>query len=253
VTRRGPNPGTRGLVSLVGAGPGDPELLTVRALARLRAADLILYDGLISPEILALARGAVLESVARRVGVKTLSEAAVIARMVDASSQGFQVVRLKSGDPFIFGRGGEETAALAAAGVPFEVVPGVTTALAAPALCGIPVTHRKVSSAVLMLSGHAAASYGPLVDALPPGAATLVFLMGLGQRTAIRRRLLKRGWPPATPTAIVINASLAEQRLWSGRLDTLGLGDRIGGTSAPGVIIVGNTVAYATPFEDPHS
>jgi uroporphyrin-III C-methyltransferase len=243
-------PSGQGRVSLVGAGPGDPELLTLRAVRHLRAADLVLYDGLVSRQVLALAPHAKAVSVARRVGPKSLSQEAVIARMIDAANAGLRVVRLKSGDPFVYGRGGEEAQALRAAGIPVEVVPGVTTAFAAATLAGIPVTHREVSAAVVVVSGHAASSYGPLIDRLPPGSATIVVLMGLGDRARLRRRLLAAGWPAATPAAVVVNASRADQRIWTGRLDAIGRRDAIRGRSEPGVIIIGDAVAQATPPGD---
>lgn len=243
----------RGLVSLVGAGPGDPGLLTIRALRRLRAADIVLYDGLISRQVLALAPRAKLISVARRVGPKSMTQSVVIGRMVAAAGLGMRVVRLKSGDPFVFGRGGEEAEALCAAGVPFEVVPGVTTALAAPAAAGIAATHRDVAAAFVVVSGHAGEGYGPVLDRLLPGSATVIVLMGLGERTAIRRRLIDAGWKPETPTAIVINASRANQRIWTGRLAALGRADGVRTREEPGVIIIGDVVALATPPGSPLS
>ena len=240
----------QGSVSLVGAGPGDPELLSVRAVRRLQDADLVLYDGLVTRQLLMFAPRAEHVSVARRVGPKALSQAAVIAKMIAAARSGHRVVRLKSGDPFVFGRGGEEAQALRAAGVSVEVVPGITTAFAAPALAGIPVTHRDVASAVVVVSGHAESSYGPVVDRLAPGTATLVVLMGLGGRRLLGKRLVTGGWPPSTPTAVVVNASRSGQRIWSGTLADLGRKDGITGRTDPGVIIIGNAVAEATAPED---
>jgi uroporphyrin-III C-methyltransferase/precorrin-2 dehydrogenase/sirohydrochlorin ferrochelatase len=207
----------------------------------------------VSRQLLTLAPRARAVSVARRAGPKSLSQEAVIARMIDAANAGLRVVRLKSGDPFVYGRGGEEAKALRAAGIPVEVVPGVTTAFAAATLAGIPVTYRDVSAAVVVVSGHAAASYGPLIDRLPPGSATIVVLMGLGDRARLRARLVAAGWSPATPAAIVINASRANQRTWTGRLDAIGRRDATGSRTDPGVIIIGDAVAHATPPEDPFS
>ena len=143
-----------GFVSLVGAGPGDPELLTRKAARRLAEADLVLYDALVSPAIVSLATHAQRILVGRRRGSETMGQDAIIRTLIRAARRGQRVVRLKGGDPFVFGRGGEEALALKAAGVAFEVVPGVSSAFAAPAAASIPVTHRGVSSAVLVTTGH---------------------------------------------------------------------------------------------------
>src|SRR5437867_9337966 len=144
----------KGHVSLVGAGPGDPGLLTRTAVARLRAADLVLYDALIGEGILKYARKAQRFFVGKRAGRHAMSQEAIHALMIRAARRGRKVVRLKGGDPFVFGRGGEEALALSAAGVPFEIIPGVSSALAAPALAGIPLTHRGTASAFLVVTGH---------------------------------------------------------------------------------------------------
>lgn len=235
----------KGFASIVGAGPGDPELLTVRALDRLRRADLVLFDGLVPRAIVNLARKAERVSVARRFGPKTLTQDEVSDRIIAGARAGRRVVRLKAGDPFVFGRGGEEVGALVRAGVPFEIVPGLSTALAAPAMVGIPVTHRGVSAAVVVVSGHAADSYGPIVDALAPGSATLVVLMGLGERKALGRRLVKAGWTRATPAAVIVNASQPTEMVWTGRLGALGAGDGLTSREDPGVIVVGEVVDLA--------
>jgi siroheme synthase len=155
---------------------------------------------------------------------------------------------LKSGDPFVFGRGGEEVDALAAAGVPFEIVPGITTAFVAPALAGIPVTHRGVASAVVVVSGHSVEGYGPALESLAPGAATIVVLMGVGERRRIGKLLVRCGWRPSTPAALVVNASRRAQHVWRGTLADLGTGK--GGAVSrdePGVIVVGDVVRHARP------
>src|SRR5947208_846871 len=143
-----------GHVSIVGAGPGDPALLTRKAVARLRAADLVLYDALVDPRVLRLARRAQKFFVGKRAGRHAITQQAIHAVMIRAARRGRRVVRLKGGDPFVFGRGGEEALALGAAGVPFEIIPGVSSALAAPALAGIPLTHRGTASAFLVVTGH---------------------------------------------------------------------------------------------------
>lgn len=229
----------RGFVSLVGAGPGDPDLLTVKARKRLEQADLVLFDGLVPRALLKLAPRAERVSVARRVGPKALTQEEVGDRIIAGARAGLRVVRLKSGDPFVFGRGGEEVLALIQAGVPFEVVPGVTTAFAAPALAGIPVTHRGVSTAVVVVSGHAPDGYAPVLTRLAPGSATIVVLMGLGERRAIGRCLVRAGWKTSTPAAVVLNASQPTEKVWRGTIGSLGVRDRIQHREEPGVIVVG--------------
>jgi uroporphyrin-III C-methyltransferase len=236
-------------VSLVGAGPGDPDLLTYRAIQRLQSADLVLYDGLVPRPILRLATSAVCVSVSKRAGRSTLTQAEVTDRMIAAARRGQFVVRLKSGDPFVLGRGGEEALALARAGVPCEVVPGVTTATSAPALAGIPVTHRGVASAFAVVSGHAPSAYERLVSSIAPGGVTLVVLMGMAERTRIAARLIAGGWPGATPAAIIVNASQPGQRVWTGTLATLGHEREGDGREDPGVIVIGDVVALAAESE----
>jgi uroporphyrin-III C-methyltransferase/precorrin-2 dehydrogenase/sirohydrochlorin ferrochelatase len=250
MTRRAGSPRAAdrgGFVSLVGAGPGDPALLTARAIETLVAADLVLHDGLVPAALRGSFAGPRWVSVARRVGRKTLTQAQVSARMIAAARRGLRVVRLKSGDAFVFGRGGEEARALRQAGIAFEVVPGVSTALAAPALAGIPITHRGVSAGFVVVSGHARESYEPLLGALPPTGVTVVVLMGLGERRQIARVLAAAGWRAATPAAIVTNASQPQQRVWTGTLAALGLNDGLGTRHAPGVIVIGDVVREASP------
>lgn len=235
-----------GFASLVGAGPGDPELLTWRAILRLRAADLVLYDGLVPKPLAKLAADAKHVSVAKRAGRKALTQSAVSDLIVDAAWRGQRVVRLKAGDPYVLGRGGEEAAALVRAGVPFEVVPGVSSALAAPALAGIPVTHRGVSSGFVVVSGHAEAAYAPVLRALPPDSVTVIVLMGSGERAGLRRCLERAGWRPATPAAIVRNASQPDQRTWIGTLATLDGEDAAVLAGEAGVIVIGRVVSLAT-------
>ncbi len=235
-----------GHVSLVGAGPGDPDLLTLRAVRRLAEADLVLYDALASPEARALAPEARWFYVGKRAGRASTAQETINRLLIREARRGYCVVRLKSGDPFIFGRGGEEAQALAEAGVPFEVIPGVSSALAAPALAGIPLTHRGVSSAFVVVSGHAEAAYAPLLDALPPATATVVVLMGLGARGPIAQRLIVRGWAAGTPSAIVLGAGTPAAWRWVGPLDALAhsvLPAESAG--APGVLVVGEVAALA--------
>ena len=241
--REGPSAGP--LVSLVGAGPGDPDLLTLRALKRLRAADLVLYDGLVPQAVVDEAAQAERVSVARRAGEKHLTQDAVNQQMIDAARAGKRVVRLKSGDPFVFGRGGEEVQALVEAGVPFEVVPGISSAIAAPGLAGIPVTHRGVSSGFLVLTGQSIATYAPVLSSVPADSVTVVVLMGIAARETIRTALVDAGWSAETPAAIVTNASRPDQDVWFGTLGTLDSGREISPAEEAGVIVIGSVVSLA--------
>jgi uroporphyrin-III C-methyltransferase/precorrin-2 dehydrogenase/sirohydrochlorin ferrochelatase len=154
-------------------------------------------------------------------------------------------VRLKCGDPFVFGRGGEEALALVAAGIPCEVVPGVTSAIAVPLLAGIPVTHRGLASAFLVVSGHAESAYAPVLRSLTPGSATLVVLMGIANRTAIVNELRASGWAAQTPTAVLCGVSHPGAQEWHGTLDALAACDAIVDTDLPGIIVVGAVAALA--------
>ena len=231
-----------GFVSLVGAGPGDPGLLTRAALNRLRRADLVLYDALVSDAVLRLARRARRFPVGKRAGRPSMAQDTIHALMIRAARRGQRVVRLKGGDPFVFGRGGEEALALRAAGVPFEIVPGVTSAVAAPALAGIPVTHRGTASAFAVVAGHAPASYAPILDSIAPGGLTLVFLMAIAQQREIAAALLSRGWRPSTPAALLFAASRADEAVWTGTIADLSGGDGVFDQERPGLIVVGDVV-----------
>jgi uroporphyrin-III C-methyltransferase/precorrin-2 dehydrogenase/sirohydrochlorin ferrochelatase len=206
----------------------------------------VLYDGLVSRGVLDLAPRAEQLSVARRTGDKDLTQDAVSGLMIDAARRGQRVVRLKSGDPFVFGRGGEEARALLDAHVPFEIVPGVSSALAAPALAGIPVTHRGVSSGFLVVNGHAIESYVPLLSSVSPDSVTIVVLMGVAARATIRTTLIDVGWSADTPAAIVTNASRPDQHVWIGTLGTLDSGRDISPLDEAGVIVLGSVVSLAT-------
>jgi uroporphyrin-III C-methyltransferase/precorrin-2 dehydrogenase/sirohydrochlorin ferrochelatase len=235
--------GTSGHVSLVGAGPGDPALLTRKAVARLRAADLVLYDALVDLRVLKFARRAQKFFVGKRAGRHALAQRAIHAVMIRAARRGRRVVRLKGGDPFVFGRGGEEALALQAAAIPFEIVPGITSAIAAPALAGIPVTHRGIASGVLVVSGHDEQAFASTLERVPPDMVTLVILMGLARVSALAARLIACGWSSSTPAALVIDASTPRQEVWRGQLGGLrGLGLSLEG-GGPGTIVVGNVAA----------
>jgi uroporphyrin-III C-methyltransferase/precorrin-2 dehydrogenase/sirohydrochlorin ferrochelatase len=240
-----------GSVSLVGAGPGDPELLTLRAVRRLGEADLVLYDALVPADILAFAARARRFFVGKRAGRPSIEQDAINRLMIREARRGFRVVRLKCGDPFVFGRGGEEALALAAAGIPCEVVPGLTTAVTAPALAGIPVTHRGMASAFVVVSGHAESAFGPVLASLAPHSATVVVMMGLGQRDAIARAMLAAGWGADTPVAIVLGASTPEAHAWHGSLDALGQAPLPADDRAPGTIVIGAVTRLAAHLSAP--
>jgi uroporphyrin-III C-methyltransferase/precorrin-2 dehydrogenase/sirohydrochlorin ferrochelatase len=166
--------------------------------------------------------------------------------MIKHALRGRHVVRLKCGDPFVFGRGGEEVLALGAAGVAVEVVPGLSTAIAAPALAGIPVTHRGLASSFAVITGHHEQTYGPLLDGFPPGALTLVVLMGVRQRATIAARLCARGWAPSTPAALVMGAATDKAWRWIGPLGELGAVEiPASAADAPGMLVIGQVVSLA--------
>ncbi len=233
-----------GFVSLVGAGPGDPDLLTLRAARALEQAQIVFYDALVSPASVALASRAQRFSVGKRCGRPAIRQETIHALLIRSARRGKRVVRLKGGDPFVFGRGGEEALALAAAGVPFEVVPGVSSAVAAPALAGIPVTHRGVSSGFVVASGHLDGRLPAALESVAAGSATLVVLMGLGTRERLAQGLVERGWRLHTPAAIVFGAGGPSQHTWRGTLATLGRAELPEG-DLPGTIVIGEVVRLA--------
>jgi uroporphyrin-III C-methyltransferase len=233
-----------GYVSLVGAGPGDPDLLTRRALDRLGRADLVLNDALVPTDLLELAPRARRFYVGKRAGRHSITQEDTHAFLLEHARAGRRVVRLKGGDPFVFGRGGEEALLLREAGIPFEVVPGVSSAIAAPALAGIPVTHRGLSAGFVVVSGHAPTAYAPLLDGIRPGAATLVVLMGVRGRGELAAYLVARGWDPTTPAALVLSASHPTQAAWTGTIENLGSA-AIDDPEAPGVLVIGAVVGVA--------
>src|SRR5499427_2888286 len=243
-----------GHVSLVGAGPGDPGLLTRKAIASLRAADLVLYDALIDEKILRYARHAQRFFVGKRRGRHALTQDTINALMIRAARRGRRVVRLKGGDPFVLGRGGEEAVALALAGVPYDVVPGVTSAIAAPALAGIPVTHRGLASSFVVVSGHDEEAFSAATSGLEPRGVTLVVLMGLARTAALAARLVDQGWIGETPAAVIVDASSSGQQVWRGTLSDLagGAPDVVAGAAAaPGTIVVGEVVSLAEALCQP--
>ena len=229
-------------VWLVGAGPGDPELLTLRAARLIGEADVVLYDRLVSPEILAMAHpGAELIDVGKRPGGSHTQDVLNDLLVLHARS-GRRVVRLKGGDPFVFGRGGEEVEVLARAGIACEVVPGVSSALAGPAAAGIPVTHRQVARAVTIVTGHEMAASDPVDwSAVARLGGTLVVLMGIERRAAIVDALVAGGLADDTPAAVVMNATTPRQRVWTGRVRDLADAD----VASPAVMVIGAVATFA--------
>jgi uroporphyrin-III C-methyltransferase/precorrin-2 dehydrogenase/sirohydrochlorin ferrochelatase len=229
-----------GFVSLVGAGPGDPDLWTVRGLRRVQEADLVLYDALIDAQALRRLTGARCFCVGKRAGRASVAQDTITRLMIRAARSGKRVVRLKGGDPFVFGRGGEEALALTSAGIPFEVVPGVTTAVAAPEMAGIPVTHRGLASGFLVIAGHADDKLDEVLRGVRPNGVTIVVMMGLAERAAVATRLEVHGWRPATSAAIVCGAATPEAWIWTGTLAEIGAAEPP--ADVPGVIVVGEVV-----------
>lgn len=239
-----------GQVWLVGAGPGDPDLLTIKALKVLQAADVVVHDGLVSDEILDLAPASARRiSVAKRKSRHSYSQDEINRMLTAFALEGLNVVRLKGGDPFIFGRGGEELEACREAGVDCHVVPGVTAALAAGASAGAPLTHRGSAQAVTFVTGHAQKGGEPDLDweSLAKANQTVVIYMGLSMAAPIAARLLAAGRAGGTPALIVENASRADER----RIVTTlaGLAEAAASLSGPALLIVGEAMALARAGE----
>ncbi len=238
---------SRGKVYLVGAGPGDPELMTRKAERILREADVILYDNLVGDRIKRELEGmdAELIYVGKRGGHHTLSQDEINRLLVEYARQGRKVVRLKGGDPYLFGRGGEEAQALINEGIDVEVVPGITSALAVPALAGIPVTHRDLASCVTFVTGHEAEGKGESSinwKALSELGGTIVILMGVKNLKTNVERLLDGGMDPETPVAIIENGATPDQRIVSGNLGNIVEIARRNDVKPPAIIVIGNVV-----------
>jgi len=235
-----------GKVWLVGAGPGDPELLTLKARRLLEEADVILFDRLLSPEILGWAgEGAEMIDVGKLPGRHKLTQEEINALLVEKGREGKIVVRLKGGDPFVFGRGGEEGLALAAAKVPFEVVPGVTSAISVPAGAGIPVTHRSVATAFTVVTGHeepGKAESGLDWENLARNPGTLVILMGVKNIPDITRSLVGHGKDPDTPVAVIERGLRPDQRVTVGNLRTIADIAKSRNVKPPAIIVIGDVV-----------
>jgi len=240
------NESADGLVSLVGSGPGDPDLMTVRARDRIREADVVLHDKLPGPEILESIPAAKREDVGKRAGGERTPQSETNARLVELARDGKHVVRLKGGDPFVFGRGGEEAEYLAEHGVAFEVVPGVTSAVGGPGVAGIPVTHRDHASSVSFVTGHEDPTKAESAvdwDALAATGGTIVVLMGVGRLPDYSQALLDAGMDPETPLALVERATWPEMRVATGTLGTAEATRDDAGVEPPAVTVIGDVAA----------
>jgi len=239
---------SNGKVFLVGAGPGDPDLLTVKARRLLEETDAVVYDRLVSEDVLRLVPAGVTKiSVGKAPGNHAASQESINRMLVRLARAGHRVVRLKGGDPFIFGRGGEEALYLARHGIAYEVVPGVTAALACAAYAGIPLTHRGLARSLRFVAGHCRAD-APLDldwDGLADADTTLVFYMALANLAEVRRRLLDAGMPGGMPAALVESGTTARQRCVSTRLETLVRDARTHRVATPAVVIVGEVAQLA--------
>jgi uroporphyrin-III C-methyltransferase len=240
-----------GNVWLVGAGPGDPGLLTALAMHALSRADVVVYDALVDPRILRLAwTGAVLDYAGKRGGRPSPRQPDISARLVRLAQAGNRVLRLKGGDPCVFGRGGEEALALAAAGVPFRIVPGITAGIGGPAYAGIPVTHRDTNSAVTFLTGHDSDGEVPGGldwNAVARGAPVLVLYMASRHLPNIVKRLLAGGRRPDEPVAIVSQATTPNQSVL---VSTLGeIVGAVSGIRPPAIVVVGEVVRLRSALD----
>jgi uroporphyrinogen III methyltransferase / synthase len=233
-----------GKVYLVGAGPGDPGLLTVRGLELLRKAQVIVYDQLVNPVLLDETTSPAVTRifVGKQAGRHCIAQSEINQVLIDHARVGYDVVRLKGGDPFVFGRGGEEAEALAAAGIPFEIVPGVSSAVAVPAYAGIPLTHREYSSSFAVVTGHESRKLESSVrwDKLATAVDTLVILMGLRNLQQITSALLSHGLAPGTPVAVISRGTTQEQETVTGTVSDIV--DKAAYLDSPAVIVVGRVV-----------
>jgi uroporphyrin-III C-methyltransferase len=233
----------KGRVFICGAGPGDPRLITLRAMELLKTCDVVLYDRLVGKEIIdQIPAGTEKVYVGRTVGDPTTHQDRINELMVKYAKNGKNVLRLKGGDPFIFGRGAEEAEHLLRHGIKFEIVPGITSAIASPAYAGIPLTHRRYSSSVAIVTGHEGAEKDELVvrwDRLAGAVDTIVVLMGIGQLEQISRDLVKAGMKKSTQVAIIASGTTDKQRVVRGTLGTITGAARKADIKPPAVIVIG--------------
>lgn len=242
----------QGSVTLVGAGPGDPELLTIKALRAIEAADVLLIDDLVNPEVLAHASPAArVIQVGKRGGCESTPQEFIERLMVAEARAGHKVVRLKGGDPYLFGRGGEERAHMRAQGIAVDVVPGISSGLAAPSSIGVPLTHRSWSQGAVFVTGHGKdAASEPNWQALAQSGLTLVIYMGVARCEAIQAGLLAGGAAASTPVAVVQSATRAQQRQLLTTLGELPRALQASGFGSPSIIVVGDVVRCADDWQD---
>ena len=234
-----------GEVWLVGAGPGDPGLLTLDALAGLVQADVVVHDALVDARVLALARaGARLHFAGKRGGKPSIAQEDISELLVELARRGQRVLRLKGGDPCVFGRGGEEILALAAAGVPFRIVPGVTAGLAALASAWIPATQRGVNQAIILATGHDPDDAGSLDwSALARTRQPIILYMGLRNLGAVAIALMRAGLPGGTPAAVIASATLPQQRVLVSSLERIAAESQDADLAAPALVVIGDIVS----------
>jgi uroporphyrin-III C-methyltransferase len=242
-----------GWVWLVGAGPGDPGLLTLHALHALRSADVVVYDALVSDAIMGLAApGAVLEFAGKRGGKPSPKQPDITAKLIQLARAGKRVLRLKGGDPFVFGRGGEEGLALVEAGIPFRIVPGITAGVGGPAYAGIPVTHRDTNHAVTFLTGHDATgdiTAGVAWDAIARGSPVIVVYMAIKHIARIAAHLIEGGRSPDEPVAVISRATTPQQRVLETTLAKAAEDVVAQGMEAPAVVVVGEVVRLRSALD----
>jgi uroporphyrin-III C-methyltransferase len=235
-----------GKVVLIGAGPGDPQLMTLKAARALGEADVVLVDDLVNRDVLRFARpGARVIEAGKRCGCKSTPQAFIERLMVRFARRGCIVARLKGGDPFVFGRGGEEALALACAGVHCEIIPGITAGIGVPAALGIPVTHRDVARGVTFLTGHSRDGSGPDWAALRATGTTLVIYMGITRLNALVAGMLEAGFPAATPACAIQNGTLASQDEVVAMLADLPAAVDKARLASPAILVIGEVVRFA--------
>ncbi|MHB1175380.1 MAG: uroporphyrinogen-III C-methyltransferase [Sulfuriferula sp.] len=235
-----------GKVYLIGAGPGDPELMTLKAVRLLNSADVVLVDDLVNRAVLVHARmDARIIEAGKRGGCQSTPQDFIHRQMINEARTGKVVARLKGGDPFMFGRGGEEIEALRAAGIPVEIVSGVTSGIAAPATLGIPVTHRNWAPGVTFVTGHARDGNSVNWAALAAARTTLVIYMGIKNLPEIVAQLMEAGLPATTPAAVIQNGTLAEQQHIKSSLGNLQAATQQAGIGSPAIMVIGEVASLA--------
>lgn len=246
-----PRKGGKGFVSIVGAGPGDPDLLTMAAHKRIQNADIVVYDRLVSQSILDLIPASTLRFyVGKRCGMPSLNQESINEILKDCGQKGYRAVRLKGGDPFVFGRGGEEALALKSANIAFEVIPGITAALGCSSSALIPLTHRKVARSVTLVTGSVVSGALPAWSSLIAQGQTLVCYMGLEKSREIQAGLLDSGLSPNTPVAIIGKGCSPEQEVYTFELSQLNqIADQLRGLS-PALMIIGEVVSIRQELLD---